>query len=104
MESAMQIILPHRHYDVDHLAAVIETMRALGAPRIKAVNCGEYYVALEGSHRIRAAQALGLTPLIDEVEYSETATTDEVVPGQYQDCWTIAEIVDAATSSEMVSL
>ena len=100
----MNIILPHKHFDADHLAAVIEAMRTLGAPTIKAVNCGEFYVALEGSHRIRAAQALGLMPVIEEIEYSETVTTDDVVPGQYQDCWTVAEIVDDATSSETVTL
>lgn len=98
----MNIILPHAEFDADHLAAIIKEMKIMGAPTIKAVDCGEYFVALEGSHRIRAAIELGLSVEIDEVEYSEIATTDDVVPGSYDDCWTIAEIVDAATSSVMV--
>lgn len=44
------------------LASVIEEMRQLGAPRIQVVDCGDYYMALEGSHRIAAAHALGLEP------------------------------------------
>ena len=53
---------------------------------------------------MRACQALGLEPLIEEVEYSETVTTDEVVPGGYQDTHTIAEIVDAYPQSIMIRL
>lgn len=100
----MNIILPHAEFDVDHLAQVVAEMEALGAPTIKAVDCGDHYVALEGAHRIRAAMQLGLEVIIEEVEYSETATTDDVVPGSYQDTWTIAQIVDDAYRSVMVTL
>ena len=48
--------------DEDRLAEVIADMRKLGAPTIEVVDCGDYYQALEGSHRLAAAQALGLTP------------------------------------------
>jgi len=99
----MNIILPHTEFDQAKLDAVISEMQVLGAPTIKAVDCGEYFVALEGSHRIRAAAALGLSVEIEEVEYSEETTTDEIVPGSYDDCWTIAEIVDAAHNSTMLT-
>jgi hypothetical protein len=99
----MNIILPHTEFDADKLEAVKAEMLVLGAPVIKAVNCGEHYVALEGSHRIRAAQALGLVPEIEEVEYSDEVTTDEIVPGSYEDCWTIAQIVDDAYRSTMLT-
>jgi hypothetical protein len=46
----------------DHLEAVKAEMEALGAPTIRVVDCGDYYMALEGSHRLAAAAALGLTP------------------------------------------
>ena len=100
----MQIILPHDHYDPEHLDSVVSEMRTLGTPTIKAVYMPNWdaWVALEGSHRIRAAAALGLTPVIDEVEWSDTLTTDEVVPGSYQDCWTIEQICDDAHTREMV--
>lgn len=101
----MDIILPHDHFDADHLKAVIDEMRGLGAPTIKAVDMtGTWgaYVALEGSHRIRAAAALGLTPIIEEVEWSDTDTTDDVVPGSYDDNWTIEQIVDGAISNHVV--
>lgn len=46
----------------EKLAGVIEEMKTLGAPTIRVINCGDYYMALEGSHRLAAAAALGLTP------------------------------------------
>lgn len=46
----------------DHLAAVKAEMLTLGAPTIRAVDCGDYLMALEGCHRIAAAHELGLEP------------------------------------------
>lgn len=48
--------------DADKLASVEKEMRKLGAPTIEVVECGDHYRALEGSHRIAAAHALGLAP------------------------------------------
>ena len=69
----MIIALAHNHYDEQHLADVQAEMTRLGAPTIKAVwmPCYDMWAALEGCHRIRAAHALGLTPVIEEVEYSD---------------------------------
>jgi len=50
--------------DADKLASVSAEMRSLGAPTIRVVDCGDYYQALEGSHRLAAAQALGLMPTL----------------------------------------
>lgn len=46
------------------LADVTAQMREMGAPTIEVVDCGDYYMALEGSHRLAAAHALGLTPAL----------------------------------------
>lgn len=46
----------------DRLEAVKMEMAVMGAPTIRVVDCGDYYMALEGSHRLAAAHALGLTP------------------------------------------
>ena len=94
----MKIILPHDHYDVEHLETVKAEMQDLGAPTIKAVWMEVYdaWVALEGCHRIRAAAELGLTPEIDEIEWGDTITTDDVVPGSFADTWTIEQICDDA--------
>jgi hypothetical protein len=101
----MNIILPHNHFEAAHLAEVIEEMHKLGAPTIKAVRMEAYgaWVALEGAHRLRAAFELGLTPVIDEVEWSETVTTDEAAPGSYDDTWTIAEICDDVSRNKMIT-
>ena len=76
----MKVILLHEHYDDGHLAQVIEEMRVLGAPRILAVwvECYGAWVALEGCHRLRAAQALGLTPEMACVEYDDETTPKDL--------------------------
>jgi len=48
--------------DSGHLQSVAATMQALGAPKIRVVDCGDHYEALEGSHRIAAAATLGIVP------------------------------------------
>jgi hypothetical protein len=96
------IILPHNHFDPAHLATVRAEMLTRGAPTIKAVwveRAGEW-AALEGAHRLRAAHGLGLVPVIDEVEWSDTITTTDVVPGSYEDCWTIEQICDDVHTRE----
>lgn len=52
--------------DDDHLERVINYMRTMGAPVIRAVWVELYdmWAAIEGSHRLAAAQELGLTPEI----------------------------------------
>lgn len=94
----MRIALVHNHYDAGHLAEVIEEMRRVGAPTIKAVwmECFNHWAAIEGCHRIRAAKALGLVPEIEEVEYS-----DELVEGM-QDDVTVAEVADSSRESEII--
>ncbi|WBV42706.1 hypothetical protein [Pseudoroseomonas cervicalis] len=46
----------------DRLEDVKAEMAQLGAPTIEVVDCGDHYRALEGSHRLAAAAALGLVP------------------------------------------
>lgn len=60
--------------DPEKLARVVDEMKKLGAPTIRVVDCGDYYMALEGSHRLAAAAELGITPVLtvydqeDEIE------------------------------------
>lgn len=56
----LQIVKLHEHYDEDHLDVVINQMREMGSPTLRAVHCGSYIQLLEGCHRVRAAEALGL--------------------------------------------
>lgn len=57
-----------------HLEKVIGEMKTLGAPEIRAYWDGEKYIALEGSHRLAAAEALGMTPTINEVRQKQWLT------------------------------
>lgn len=44
------------------LAEVKAEMLKMGAPVIRVVDCGDYYMALDGSHRLAAAAELDITP------------------------------------------
>jgi len=57
--------------DLAKLAEVKTLMIAMGAPEIEVVDCGDHYMALEGSHRLAAAHALGLTPKLIVREQDE---------------------------------
>ena len=90
----MTIILMHNHFDEKHLAEVIDEMRTLGAPVIRAVHIdGDLWVALEGCHRLRAAEKLGLVPELDEVEFSDTVTAFDLGL-DFQENYTVSELVD----------
>lgn len=95
----MDIAIPHKHYDIEHLAAVAAEMAVMGAPSIRAVwlECHGIWAAIEGCHRLRAAAAMGMAPEIISVEYS-----DEEAPGA-QDGLSIAEICDAAHLATILS-
>lgn len=66
-----------------HLACVVTEMLTLGAPTIEVVDCGGYYLALEGSHRLPAAAMLGLAPVFvirapdDAIEVTHYAWFEE---------------------------
>ena len=92
----MKIALVHNHYDEAHLAAVIEEMKTLGAPVIKAVwmECYGHFAAIEGCHRIRAAKEMGLTPEIEEVAYSDDPCD--------VDGMTVEEVADSSRESDVI--
>lgn len=50
--------------DPDRLETVKAEMANLGQPVIDVVNCGDHYRALEGTHRLYAAHALGIAPIL----------------------------------------
>ena len=101
----MNIALLHGGYDAQKLEAVKAEMQTLGAPTIKAVwmDCYGHWAALEGCHRIRAAKALGLTPIIEEIEYSEDVTLDDVGCDQSGDGCTIAQVCDDSCRAEIIA-
>lgn len=74
----MTSIITINKIDNSHLENVKSEMMQLGSPTIKAVWAEVYnaFVALEGSHRIAAAAELGITVVIDEVEYSDSLISD----------------------------
>lgn len=76
----MKIALIHTEFRQTHLEKVMEQMRELGPPVIRAVWCADrgFWAALEGCHRCRAASKLGLEPIIQPVEYRPGMTWSDV--------------------------
>lgn len=70
----LRITPPHGHYRSDHLERVIAEMRARGAPRLRAYydRVADIWHAREGTHRLRAAKALGLVPVMVPVHWPHT--------------------------------
>lgn len=98
----MDVILMHAHFDEQHLAKVMDEMRTLGAPVIRAVHIdGSLWVALEGCHRLRAAEKLGLVPVLDEVELSDEITAFDLGL-DFQENYTISELVDGYYSRPVI--
>ena len=61
----------HKHYNPEHLNEVITEMRTRGAPRLRGYqdkNTGWWFMR-EGTHRLRAAKILGLTPVLIPISW-----------------------------------
>ncbi len=99
----MLIALTHNHFDESHLEEVKKEMIKLGAPTIKAVwmEVFGHWAAMEGCHRIRAAKELGLTPIIEEVEYSEETTLEVLGCDDSGEGYTVSYIADTSYSSNV---
>ena len=102
----MNIALLHDHYDEDHLRKMIDYMGDHGVPPvIKAVwmECYNFWAALEGCHRIRAAKVLGLPVIIDEIDYSDAPLSSIGITDIDYD-YTVSEIVDDAHRREIITI
>ena len=62
----------------DHLVEVVGEMRSLGSPAIRVVDCGDYYAAIEGCHRIEAARLLGLPISLDILDQDDLVDADSL--------------------------
>lgn len=74
----MQIALLHKHYDESKLEQVKSEMTELGAPTIRAIwsEMHGMWMAVEGSHRVRAAADLDITPEIEDISDDSAATIE----------------------------
>lgn len=104
----MKVILAHTHYNDEHLARVVEEMRTLGSPKIRAVwqECWGAWVALEGCHRLRACEVLGIVPEIIPIELVDGLTTDDIGMSEEfdGDAHLVEALVDRAWESIVLQL
>lgn len=76
----MTIVSPlHRYFSQAHLEHVAAQMRELGAPRLRGYHdaTSGCWLLMEGTHRIRAAKQLGLTPVLISVPWWRSAAALE---------------------------
>lgn len=71
-----EIILYHSHYDEKHLVNVKREMVELGRPIIRCIydETTGCWQAIEGCHRLRAAESLGILPIIHDISEQSTVT------------------------------
>ncbi len=53
------------------VAEVMAEMEKLGTPSIRVVDCGDHYMAIEGTHRMEAACRLGIAPNLIVLDQDE---------------------------------
>jgi hypothetical protein len=73
-----RLLAIHPAYDDDKLAAM-KALKLEGLPPIRVVDCGDHYMAIEGSHRLAAAAALRIAPsliVLPEDALVDLNTTD----------------------------
>ena len=85
------IFAPHKiDYKSPQYQDVEKAMITLGAPTIRVIDCVDYYGAIEGSHRLAAAEALGLVP------YVQIMNEDDIVEHDLQDLQSPCAVRDIA--------
>jgi hypothetical protein len=67
----------HGHNDV-RVGEIMSEMQKLGAPHIRVVDCGDHYMAIEGTHRLEAAARLGLAPVLVVLDQDEMVEADSL--------------------------
>lgn len=66
----MPLVNPlHHYYSEDHLRHVISEMRRRESPVLRGFFDGEVWHMREGTHRLRAAKALGIAPTLVHVPW-----------------------------------
>lgn len=77
-----------------HLVEVLAYMKQHGSPTIRVVDCGDYYQALEGSHRTAGASILGLPINFDILEQDDNinSSTLDLDGLAYDEEYTAGEI------------
>ena len=69
-----KVALLHNYFDAASLADIVSEMMILGAPTIRVLDLGfdDIYQAVEGCHRLRACEILGITPHFEYVDPTDT--------------------------------
>lgn len=101
----LTIALVHSYFDEAHLETVKAEMQAMGAPEIKCIWSEVYglWLAVEGCHRLRAAKALGLCPVVVDVSNDETVdiqSDDEIETRSIAEL--MEELQDSAPTSAVL--
>jgi hypothetical protein len=73
--------------DEAKLQSVADEMRMLGAPTVRVVDCGDFFMALEATHRLAAAAQLGVVPVLqvlgqDDLVNADTLDWQDLCAGQ----------------------
>jgi hypothetical protein len=99
-EMAIHTLYTIHATDADHLAEVTAEMRVLGAPTVRVVDCGDHYMALEGTHRLHAAADLGLAPNLIVLAQDDLVAADSL-DWDYRGLWVAASYTAGELAGEV---
>lgn len=81
----MKVTPLHKYYSEDHLIEVIEKMKTLGPPVLRGTHDPETdrWFAHEGTHRLRAAAFLNITPVMIHIPWPKAKKA--MIRARYRD-------------------
>ncbi|HYX39353.1 MAG TPA: hypothetical protein VE954_40140 [Oligoflexus sp.] len=93
----LKIALLHERVNVNQLEMIKKEMAVLGRPVIRAVWTDTYgmWLALEGTHRLRAAYEMSLLPLVYEVAYQPDVTLSSLGLDCESDTTTLEDVLNS---------
>jgi hypothetical protein len=78
MRYKQRLFAIHPAYDQGKLEAM-KALKLVGLPPVRVVDCGNHYMAIEGSHRLAVAADLRIKPrliVLDQDDHVDLSTTD----------------------------
>ena len=89
-----KILYTPNRTDEEHLEAVKQKMKEYGSPEIEIVQVSNVYVALEGSHRVRAAAELKIPVQFTEVDPEAPCQHDDLIGWDEDKAYTNKEVAE----------
>ena len=92
---SIELVVGINNCNKKHLDEVIQDMKKIGSPTLRAIKVGELLLILEGSHRLEAAKILNLQTKIEILSKNTKIDFDncDIDNNDIYDCETYADMI-----------